>query len=555
VGTAPTKMSDKTRCHMNRFPMKHIRLVLSILFLILMVVPAQAQKIDTEVYYRLAVNTIEGSAYLSIHEFQKGKFAPETKGLSTDVDLLWRFVDVGKGSFRLVNASQPSMSLGVAKDPKAKVNLVCAKSMDVSSQYWKVSPLVLGKWNGVRISSLSQPGKGITSAVDLTNWKDGDKGDPPLMVRLSKNQTSESPNSWELSKTNIKIGKVADYVKERKELGKIDPKVYYRLIIEEDWLKKKLALDIHSSSNQGDYAPTTKDLSTDASQLWRFVDEGQGFSRLINASQPDLCLDVITDSITYDRPYDKLALSKTGGGNGQLWKLSPDGLGFSLMNWKKGNGLYVMLDSNSKDFGSLELQAYGSAWMLQKTKISVEGKTDVAAKEKFEISSTAFVNGARIPFEHTGAGANLSPPLAWKGAPAGTKSFMILCTDPDAPSPANPDPNPFVHWFVLNIPADTKYLLAGVPRLEQLSTPYGATQFNNGFGEIGYSGPKPPQGSGKHRYLFTILAMDRVHVIDPKMTIDEFSKLLKSSVLGTAELMGTYEIPASSLQGRLLLRK
>lgn len=186
----------------------------------------------------------------------------------------------------------------------------------------------------------------------------------------------------------------------------------------------------------------------------------------------------------------------------------------------------------------------GQMWVLEKTDIP----TSVAVKEEFTLTSAAFQNGTRIPVEHTGVGTNTSPPLAWKGAPAGTKSFMIICTDPDAPSPANPDPNPFVHWIILNIPAATNNLLSGVPALEQLSNPLGAVQGPNGFDKIGYSGPMPPAGSGQHRYIFTILAMDRVHVLDPNLSSEEFLKVLDSSVLAKAELMGTYEIPALLIQ-------
>jgi Raf kinase inhibitor-like YbhB/YbcL family protein len=184
----------------------------------------------------------------------------------------------------------------------------------------------------------------------------------------------------------------------------------------------------------------------------------------------------------------------------------------------------------------------GMATSTDKSHSWVLSKTNIPIDQDFELTSTSFVDGARIPNEHTGEDG-VSPPLAWKNAPAGTKSFAIICTDPDAPSPANPDPNPFVHWFILNIPADTKFLLSGVPRLEQVSTPFGAVQAANSGGEIGYLGPMPPKGSGKHRYIFTILAMDRVHVFDPKLSEEEFLKILDSSVLAKAELMGTYEIP------------
>lgn len=309
----------------------------------------------------------------------------------------------------------------------------------------------------------------------------------------------------------------------------IDTKVFYRLT---NGSKEKLALDVYEYTNRGNYAPVGREPSESRSQLWRFVDEGDGLFRLINASQPNQSLDVVNDSIT----NEKVVLAKTEDVSGQLWRLSPNGNGFRLINgWQATKSLQVYLEG--EDFGNVDLKTTGNnpgqIWTVQKTKIEVESK--------FSLTSTAFVDGARIPFEFTGERGQ-SPPLAWKGAPAGTKSFMILCTDPDAPSPAKPDPNPFVHWLMLNIPANTTFLLSGIPRLEQVSTPFGAIQLPNGFNTIGYAGPQPPKGSGKHRYFFTILAMDRVHVLDPKMSLEDFSNALSNSILGSAQLMGTYEV-------------
>lgn len=162
---------------------------------------------------------------------------------------------------------------------------------------------------------------------------------------------------------------------------------------------------------------------------------------------------------------------------------------------------------------------------------------NVAGVQKFELTSTAFVNGARIPVEHTADGGDFSPPLAWSGAPPGTKSFLLTYEDLDAPTPDGL----FLHWFVINIPGDTNYLLAGLPRLEALSTPAGAVQGVNDFNEIGYGGPSPPAGSGPHRYVFTLHAMDRVFDRDPNRTQSESLKLVEESILAATQLIGTYE--------------
>ncbi len=227
----------------------------------------------------------------------------------------------------------------------------------------------------------------------------------------------------------------------------------------------------------------------------------------------------------------------------QEWKLTPFALGgLRLTNRLRPNK--SLEDTTDLDFDK-RLAMKDTANLRSQLWVFIE--SDVAVEQTFELTSTSFVNGAKIPVKYTQdqlGGANASPPLAWKGAPAGTKSFMIICTDPDAASAANPDPNPFLHWIILNIPANTEFLLPGVPGLEQVSTPFGAVQGTNGFGEIGYSGPMPPAGSGPHRYFFTIFAMDRVHVLDPNLGEAELLKILESSILARAELMGTYEVPA-----------
>ncbi len=61
--------------------------------------------------------------------------------------------------------------------------------------------------------------------------------------------------------------------------------------------------------------------------------------------------------------------------------------------------------------------------------------------------SSAFVSGQTIPTRHTCDGEDRSPPLAWKGAPAATRSFVVLCDDPDAPGGG------WGHWALYDLPA------------------------------------------------------------------------------------------------------
>lgn len=91
-------------------------------------------------------------------------------------------------------------------------------------------------------------------------------------------------------------------------------------------------------------------------------------------------------------------------------------------------------------------------------------------------------------------GANTSPALEWKNAPAGTKSFAVTYYDKDAPTGSG-----FWHWVVYNIPAD-------VTRIEAGKVPAGAVEGNTDVGKPGYLGSCPPVGR-KHTYVYTVHAL------------------------------------------------
>src|SRR5438876_9788033 len=112
---------------------------------------------------------------------------------------------------------------------------------------------------------------------------------------------------------------------------------------------------------------------------------------------------------------------------------------------------------------------------------------------KMKISSSAFQEGGNIPSKFTCDGTDANPPLRFEGAPAETKSLVLIVDDPDAPSGL------FTHWLIWNISSQTTTIAEG-------STPKGV-QGTNDFGKSGYGGPCPP--SGTHRYYFKIFALDR----------------------------------------------
>ncbi len=157
---------------------------------------------------------------------------------------------------------------------------------------------------------------------------------------------------------------------------------------------------------------------------------------------------------------------------------------------------------------------------------------------QFTLTSNAFENGQPIPAAHAyrGEGDNVSPPLAWSNAPANTVAFAMIMDDPDAPSRERPRPEgPWVHWVVINLPASQIALLAGEGNRG------GNNQGLNDFGEIGYGGPMPPAGSGPHRYVFTLYALDVAPVLNVGATKAQLLSAINGHILDEAVLIGTYE--------------
>jgi len=157
----------------------------------------------------------------------------------------------------------------------------------------------------------------------------------------------------------------------------------------------------------------------------------------------------------------------------------------------------------------------------------------VASAGDFRLTSPAFPPNGAIPSKCTCEGADVSPPLAWSGAPAGTRSFALIVDDPDAPDPAAPK-RVWVHWVVYDLPARATDLAEGA---KQLLSP--TVQGESDFKVTRWRGPCPP--IGRHRYFFKLYALDVETLHGEEMTKAELETAMKGHVLGEAELLGTYE--------------
>ncbi len=148
-----------------------------------------------------------------------------------------------------------------------------------------------------------------------------------------------------------------------------------------------------------------------------------------------------------------------------------------------------------------------------------------------ELTSTAFHEGATIPEQYTADGRNVTPPLKWTDPPAGTRSFALICEDPDAPR------GTFTHWLAFNLPAESRELSEAVPA--EATLPNGTAQGTNDFGKAGYGGPKPPPGK-PHRYTFKLYALDRSLDVHPGATKAQLLAAMQGHILGEAQLVGRY---------------
>lgn len=153
----------------------------------------------------------------------------------------------------------------------------------------------------------------------------------------------------------------------------------------------------------------------------------------------------------------------------------------------------------------------------------------------FTVTSSDVTDGQPLKDDQVAAlGNNISPQLSWYGVPEGTKSFVVTCFDPDAPTPSG-----FWHWALVDVPADVTSLASGAAARD---LPGGAFHVRNDGGRAGFAGAAPPQGDQVHRYYFVVHAVSEESLgVDEDASPAVVSFKLAFTTLGRAIVHGTYQ--------------
>lgn len=145
--------------------------------------------------------------------------------------------------------------------------------------------------------------------------------------------------------------------------------------------------------------------------------------------------------------------------------------------------------------------------------------------KSLSVTSKSFKANSAIPSKYSYTDGNVSPQISWSKGPEGTKSYALICDDPDAPRS-----EPWVHWVLFNIPA-------GVTELAENGSQ--GQEGTNDYQQVSWGGPNPP--SGTHRYFFKVYALnDMLDGLSSKTTKKDLLKAMQGKILAEGALMGTF---------------
>lgn len=202
-----------------------------------------------------------------------------------------------------------------------------------------------------------------------------------------------------------------------------------------------------------------------------------------------------------------------------------------------------------------------------------------------KLVSSALIDNMPMPSEyafcvpdsqqHVSLGPNKNPPLAWEEVPEGTRSFVLMCHDPDVPTkpddvnqedravPPDLPRTDFYHWVVVDLPASLCRIDEG--EFSQKVSPggklgpegpqnsrQGLNNYTDWFANdeemagdyYGYDGPCPPWNDSLiHHYIFTLYALDLEHCpVDGRFSGPDVLRAIEGHILAEAKLTGTYSL-------------
>ncbi|GAA2007474.1 YbhB/YbcL family Raf kinase inhibitor-like protein [Nakamurella flavida] len=156
---------------------------------------------------------------------------------------------------------------------------------------------------------------------------------------------------------------------------------------------------------------------------------------------------------------------------------------------------------------------------------------------RFTLTSQDVTDGAPMDKTFAADGGNTSPQLSWSGFPAETKSFVISCYDPDAPTPSG-----YWHWTLADLPVSVTDVPRGFGDGSGEHLPAGAVQLESDGGAPGFEGAGPPPGDRAHRYYFVVHAVDTEKLgVQAGDTPTKAAFLLAFHTLARAIITPTYQ--------------
>jgi hypothetical protein len=161
-------------------------------------------------------------------------------------------------------------------------------------------------------------------------------------------------------------------------------------------------------------------------------------------------------------------------------------------------------------------------------------ETAQAEEDGFTLKSSAFRDGNELPQEYTADGENSSPPLTFEDVPHETKEIVLIMHDADAPSEGG-----YTHWVLWSLAPRIPGIPGELPATEEVDR-IGGIQGTNSAGEIGYTGPAPPEGDDAHTYEFTAYALSEEIDLEAGATKEQLESAMEGRILAETTLTATY---------------